>query len=93
MKSSICSTNILRNIQLSQPKDEVDYFDINVINNANDNIQDVWSLNPQCWEGNTGQWIQGRVQIEASGDPEYQVTPILPKILALYRIFILQMSV
>ena len=51
----------------------MDYFDINVINNGNNNVQGVWSLNPQSWEGSTGQWIHGRVQIEASGDPEYQV--------------------
>ena len=60
-----------------QPKDEVDYFDINVINNTNNDIKDVWTLNPQNYEGNTGQWLQGRVQIEASGDPEYQVTLII----------------
>ena len=67
-------------VLIYQPKDEVDYFDINVINNGNNDIQDVWTLNPQNYEGNTGQWLQGRVQIEASGDPEYQVIYIISSI-------------
>ena len=67
--------------QLFQPKDEIDYFDINVINNGNNDVQDVWTISPQNFDGNTGQWLQGRVQIEASGDPEYQVIYIVAELL------------
>ena len=67
--------------QLFQPKDEIDYFDINVINNGNNDVQDVWTLCPQNFDGNTGQWLQGRVQIEASGDPEYQVIYVVAVLL------------
>ena len=67
--------------QLFQPKDEIDYFDINVINNGNNDVQDVWTISPQNFDGNTGQWLQGRVQIEASGDPEYQVIYVVAVLL------------
>ena len=51
-----------------------------MINNGNNDVQDVWTISPQNFDGNTGQWLQGRVQIEASGDPEYQVIYIISSI-------------
>ena len=61
------------NYNLLQNEDEIDSFEVHVLDNDNNQATNVWALIKPKTIG----WSQGRVKVHSDGDKEYQVLPFI----------------